>query len=416
MRAEGPTLQRTVRWVALATLLTTNAAAAHAQHAASATAAPLMPACDGYTPLSAGAALAARAGTALASFVDPTVQRVQPERVRIGCRVYIAPFVTIDPHGSRMTVGHASNLQDNVSLTGAIVIGDGVSIAHGATIRGPARVGATDGRPAFVGFNSLIDGATVEADAMVTHLAKVSAGIIIHAGWKVLPGKWIRTQAEADDPALGKVVAMTEADRDFMRGVLHVNNALAAGYAALARRTPTTLRGAGKDPGHSDFNTVADQPAFLGKAVPHPSMHVRVIGGVQVGETWRALDARAGRVVSIRADEGEHFAFGPTCVFGDRVTFHALEHSGLEIGTGVHFGEHVVVHGGPDGLVTPKDVTRIGNETRIGPWAVVFRSTVGARVQIGERSYIDGSHIPDGTVIPPGTIMIGDQLRGVVEW
>lgn len=374
-------------------------------------------ACQSFAVMRAkGAVYPAGAAKEIASYVDPSVQRLRPEHVRIGCRTFVAPFVSIDPQRGRITIGHGSNLQDNVSITGPVVIGDQVSIAHGATISGAARVGQAGGLPAFVGFNSLVDGATVEPDAMVTHLVKVSAGIIIRGGTKVLPGKWIRTQAEADSASLGKVTAVTDADRAFMRGVLHVNSAFAAGYAALAQRTPSEVRGSGRDPGHSDFNKSADEPAFLGKAVAHPAMHVRVIGGVNVSEPWQALDKRAGRNVSIRADEGERFSFGASCVFDDQVTFHALEHSNLEIGTGVHFGTHVVVHGGEDDLAVQKDITTVGSGTRIGSWAVVFRSQVGERVQIGERSYIDGSQIAAGTIIPPGTILIKNRVVGIIEW
>jgi carbonic anhydrase/acetyltransferase-like protein (isoleucine patch superfamily) len=375
------------------------------------------PVCPRFSPLRAsGSVYPAAAGKEIASYVDPTVHRVHPEHVRIGCRSFVAPFVTIDPLQARITIGSGSNLQDNVTIRGAVVIGDLVSIAHGATLSGGARVGTPGGLPAFVGFNSLVDGAIVEPDAMVTHLVKVSPGITIRAGTKVLPGKWIRTQAEADSASLGKVTSVTDADRAFMRGVLHVNTSFAAGYAALAQRAATDVRGASRDPGHSDFNADADQPAFLGKAVAHPAMHVRVIGGVRVGEAWRALDGRAGRNVSIRADEGEHFSFGAACVFDDQVTFHALEHSNLAIGAGVHFGTHVVVHGGEDALAVQKDVTTIGSSSRIGSWAVVFRSQLGDGVQIGERSYIDGSQVASDTVIPPGTILIRNRVMGIIEW
>ena len=358
--------------------------------------------------------LAARADTA--AFVDVTVERVHPEQVRIGCRSYVAPFVALDPQSATIFIGQASNLQDNVTITGKVVIGDRVSIAHGATVAGPSHIGTQGGRPAFVGFNSFIDGATVEADAMVTHLAKVSPGITIRAGMKVLPGKWVRTQAEADSEALGKVARMTEADREFMHGVLHVNNALAAGYAALAREAPNELMGSGRDPGHSDFNHDSDEPSFSGRALPHPTMHLRVIGGVVASDPWDSLDRMAGVAVSLRADEGEHFRFGTGNHFADHVTFHALEHSNIEVGRFVMIGYHVVVHGGSDDASEEKDLTRLGDRVMVGATAVVFRSKVGAGVQIGERAYIDGCHLAPGTVVPARTIMVKDKVVGVVEW
>ena len=51
-----------------------------------------------------------------------------------------------------------------------------------------------------------VDNATIEPDAMITHLVRVSPGIVIHSGMKVLPGKPIKPQREADDTTLGKSV------------------------------------------------------------------------------------------------------------------------------------------------------------------------------------------------------------------
>jgi carbonic anhydrase/acetyltransferase-like protein (isoleucine patch superfamily) len=375
------------------------------------------PACASSSALSArGAIYPANAKAAVASFVDRTVQRVAPERVHIGCRSYVAPFVALDPKGAALDIGTASNLQDNVTVTGRVTIGDRVSVAHGATIVGPATIGAPGGLPAFVGFNSVIDGATVEPDAMVTHLVKVSPGIVIRAGTKVLPGKWIKTQEEADNEALGKVVKVNDADREFMHGVLHVNNALAAGYAALVRESPVDVRGAGRDPGHSDFNHDSEEPSFAGHPHVHPSMHLRVIGGVTIAEGWRDLDHEMGSAVSLRADEGEHFRFGRGNHFADHVTFHALEHSNIEVGNGVMIGFHAVVHGGADDLSEAKDLTQIGDRTMIGANAVFFRSKAGDGVQIGERAYVDGCHLAPGTVVPARTVMVKDKVVGTVEW
>jgi carbonic anhydrase/acetyltransferase-like protein (isoleucine patch superfamily) len=375
------------------------------------------PTCHASTILSArGSVFPVGAKADTASFVDITVQRVHPELVRIGCRSFVAPFVSIDPQGAAIAIGHASNLQDNVTISGKVTIGDRVSVAHGATIIGPATIGAPDGLPAFVGFNSMVAGAVVEPDAMVTHLVKVSPGITIHAGTKVLPGKWVRTQEEADNEALGKVTKVTDADREFMHGVLHVNNSFAAGYAALSREAPIEMQGAGRDPGHSDFNHDSDEPSFAGRALPHPTMHLRVIGGVSIMDPWDELDKLAGRSVSLRADEGEHFHFGSHDHFADHVTFHALEHSNIDVGSDVMIGFHVVVHGGSDDSSEQKDLTHIGDRAMVGSYAVVFRSKVGDGVQIGERAYVDGCHLAPGTVVPARTIMVKDKVLGVVEW
>ena len=404
-------------------------AASGPTHVPAVAVAPHAPAAPGSTPTgsssctalthleSRGSVFPETAGPGSASYVDPTVHREHAERVMIGCRSFVAPFASLDGTMGPIAIGDDSNVQDNVVLTGKlVVIGDHVSIAHGATIVGPATVGAPKGLPAFVGFNSVIDGATVEPDAMVTHLVKVSPGIVIHSGMKVLPGKWIRTQDEADNEALGKVVKVTDADRAFMHGVLHVNGSFAAGYAELAQISPSQLLGTGRDPGHSDFNHDADMPSFAGSAEAHPEVSFRVIGGVRMDDPLSALLAKMGRDVSIRADEGEHFHFGIIGQLQDRVTFHALEHSDLDIGNGDQFGYHVVVHGGADDASLPHEVTKIADNVTVKDWAVVFRSKIGAGVTIGVRSYVDGCHLTAGTVVPDRTIMIKDKVVGIVEW
>jgi carbonic anhydrase/acetyltransferase-like protein (isoleucine patch superfamily) len=99
-----------------------------------------------------------------------------------------------------------------------------VIVAHGARVNGPSLLGA-DGpsqehssdkhssdkhTASFVGFNSLIDGAVLDHNAMVLHLARVGPGITIPQGHVVLSGKNVETQAEAEDFDLGKVIPITD--------------------------------------------------------------------------------------------------------------------------------------------------------------------------------------------------------------
>lgn len=359
-----------------------------------------------------------KGGVVHASFIDPTARIVSPARVTIGCRSYVAPFVALDASKGTIAIGSETDIQDNAEIGGGRVsLGDRVIIAHGATIVGPARLGARGGRAAFVGFNAYIDAATVEPDAFVGHLARIAPGVVIRAGTKVLPGKFIRTQGEADDASLGKVTVVTDADREFMAGVLHVNTAFAAGYTELFRAAPAQVRGAGRDPGHSDFNHDADLPTFAGRSESHPELNrVRIIGGVAFDDAYAVIRGKIGRDVAIRADEGEHFHIGVIGRLGDRVTFHALEHSDLEIGAHDDIGFHVVVHGGPDDAATPHEVTQLGDDVTVKEWAVVFRSKVGKGCVIGAHAYVDGSHLAPGTVVPDRAIMIKDRIVGHVEW
>lgn len=98
------------------------------------------------------------------------------------------------------------------------------------------------------------------------------------------------------------------------------------------------------------------------------------------------------------------------------MTFHALEHSNIEIGNNSAFGYHVVIHGGPDDASAPGDLTRIDDDVTVKDWAVVFRSKIGKGSVIGVRAYVDGSHLAPGTVVPDRAIMIKDKIVGYVEW
>lgn len=358
------------------------------------------------------------AGPGFASFIDPTARVESPERVMIGCRSYVAPFVSLDGSQGPIAIGDETDLQDNVVISGKLVmLGDRVIVAHGATIVGPATVGASKGKPAFIGFNAYIDGAMIEPDAFIGHLARIAPGVVIHGGTKVLPGKFIKTQDEADRPELGKVTKVTDADRQFMAGVLHVNTAFAAGYTDLYHASPNQVKGVGRDPGHSDFNHDSDLPTFGGKPEAHADAdRFRIIGAVKLDDAYDVLLSKIGRNVAIRADEGEHFHFGALARLQDRVTFHALEHTDLDVGQRDEFGYHVVVHGGPDDGAEPHAMTSVGDDVTVKDWAVLFRSKVGNGVVIGVRAYVDGCHLAPGTVVPDRAIMIKDKIVGYVEW
>ena len=356
-------------------------------------------------------------GPAVASFVDPTVRIDTPERVTIRCRSYVGPFASLDASQGPIFVGEGSNVQDNALITGKLVVlGDNVIIAHGATISGPSTVGTAKGRPAFVGFNAFVDGAVIEDDAMVGVLARVAPGIVVRSGKKVLPGKFVRTQGEADSAALGKVADVTDADRKFMVGVLHVNVAFASGYTKLYQAAPGQVRGIARDPGESDFNPDADLPALGGQPQSKADFSSRIIGKVSMANTADELSRLLGSSVAIRADEGDGFRFGRITHVQDRVTFHALEHTSMQVGDRFNAGFHVVVHGGDDSGNAPRATTRVDDDVTVGDWAVVFRSTIGKGSVIGVRAFVDGSQLAPGTVVPDRTIIIDNKRVGSVEW
>jgi carbonic anhydrase/acetyltransferase-like protein (isoleucine patch superfamily) len=209
---------------------------------------------------------------------------------------------------------------------------------------------------------------------------------------------------------------VTQADREFMAGVLHVNTNLARHYTELQHASPSQLLGIARDPGETDFNAQSDLPTLAGRALAMPNFRNRIIGDVKMADTPEQLDAAMGRSIAIRADEGEHFSFGHLAKMQDRVTFHALEHSEIEIGDDDWFGFHAVVHGGNDTHNAPPERTRVGNSVVVKDWAVVFRSTVGDGSVIGVRAYVDGTVLPPKSVVPDRAIIIGGKNVGSVEW
>lgn len=368
-----------------------------------------------------------------ATFFDPTVVITNADEVHVEKHSYVGPFAELHAAANEsITIGEGSNVQDSVRIhaagRGAIRIGDEVILAHGAQVHGPATLGRTAvagaHNAAFVGFNSLIDGATVEADAMVLHLARVSPGLRIRSGWVVLSGKNITTQAQADDPANGKVIPISDALRTFMEGVLHVNQTFARTYSQLYEDDATQVTGINVDPGNADFNPTRDLPTLAGAPTASPGHRNRIVGAVVMANTLSTLNDTTivGDQVSLRADEGEPFEVGRIAHMADHTTFHALEHTGIMAHDDITYGLRSLVHGGASEATqgNPESSTVVGNQTRIGSYAVVFRSVLGDNVRVGCASLVDGSTLPAGTNIPARRIVINrghtNPQEYAVEW
>ncbi len=367
-----------------------------------------------------------------ASFIDPTASITFPADVRIGEHSYIAPFA--DLLTPKIAIGEKTNLQDSVMLAGSgtVTLGDEVILAHGARVDGPARIGRRavvgEHNAAFVGFNSYVKGATVEHDAMVLHLARVNPGIVVKHGMVVLSGKNVTTQAQADNPALGKVVPITDALRLFMEGVLHVNETFAREYTRLYRDDKTNVTGINYDPSDGgaspSFNPTRDLPVLAGASTRVPSYRNRFIGDLGMSDSFSRLNDRmvVGNKISLRTDEGEPFHVGTIARMNDRTTFHALEHTGIDLHNNITYGLRSLVHGGQSNATVnnPHSSTVMGEGTRLGNYAVLFRSDTGANVTIGCGSLVDGSTLPAGTVIPARTVVINRGQAGEttypVEW
>ena len=362
------------------------------------------------------------AGTpSTATFIDPTAVIIGRRAIHFGIQDYVAPFATLMAcSGARISIGTASNVQDSVEIvargrTASVAIGDQAILAHNATVIGPATIGAAGGAPAFVGFNAIIDRATVQPGAMVGSLAKVAPGIVIPSGFKVLPGMYIQTQAQAEDPGLGKVAPVTSNDLKFMNDVIHVNESFAEAYSVLAQQSPSAVRGIGPNP-PTAFNPESNTPVLAGRPTLAPSFRDRIIGDVRMTNTLAQLKGTIGHEDSIRADEAAPFIIGAIRRMGNRVTIHGLEYTNLASGHGDSFGYHSVIHGGSDSGQDPEETTKLGANVTIGAWAVVFRSTIGDDCVIGPYAYVESSQLAPGTIVPKGAIIIGNQYRGQVEW
>lgn len=367
-----------------------------------------------------------------ASFIDPTAALSFPANIHIGAHSYIAPFA--DLLTPKIVIGEKTNLQDSVMLagTGSVTLGDEVILAHGARVDGTAKVGRTavagEHNAAFVGFNSYVKSATIEHDAMVLHLARVSPGLVVKHGKVVLSGKDITTQAQADDPALGKVIPITDALRLFMEGVLHVNETFAKEYTRLYRDGNSNVTGINYDPGDGGasptFNPTRDLPILAGASTREPGYRNRFIGGLNMSDSYTRLNGFmvVGNKISLRTDEGEPFHVGTITRMNDRTTFHALEHTGIDAHNNITYGLRSLVHGGQSAATVNNahSNTVIGDGTQIGNFSVLFRSVTGSNVNIGCASLIDGSTLPTGTVIPARTIVINRGHAGAttypVEW
>ena len=397
-------------------------------------------------------------GLETAAFLDPTAEVEDAEGVALAERVYVAPFAELDARRGEIEIGPESNVQDSVSVEGGVEgdqartaalaaaglapdagvqTGERVILAHGSSVRGPARLGTgpvlevegpagpEEDSGVFLSFGAQVDGAVLERDTTLSALSKVGPGVVLRSGTVVLPGKLVATQAEADDPALGKVRPITDADRQFNAGVVEVNVGLAREYSRLAGEDADAVRGIGVDPGGNPFDLARDLPTVdsdlcTGGQLADPAFRNRIIGNVCFEDSAEGLDHAMGERISLRADEGGPFGIGTIEEMDDGVIFHALEGNDLTVGDRVSYGEGVIVHGGgrpqvdpTTGLATP---TVVGNDVVLEDGAIVFRSLVRNDAVVGERSAVVGSELALGQVVPDRTVYANGEVFGPVEW
>jgi carbonic anhydrase/acetyltransferase-like protein (isoleucine patch superfamily) len=374
------------------------------------------------TLLSALLALAAvpalfSGGGKAASFVDPTAQ--VRGRVELGHEVFVAPFARLDGSKNPIAVGDEADVQDSVvvdAADGPITINGKAILAHGATVKGGTKIGVggecyggpgTQVCPSFVGFNAEVDGAIIEKNAMVGHLARVARGVTIPSGRKVKAGVNVKNDGEV----AGKTEEVTKGDRDFMEEVVEVNVGFAQGYAKLAEESRDNVLGI-------NYSTDRHLPTLDGepqRAIP--KFRNRIVGNIKINDKLQQLDRVMDSEVSLRADEGQPFEVDSIEHISENATFHALVHSQLHLGAKGKYGFHSLVHGGE----VPMDkadasATATGNNVTLGAYSVFFRSTIGDNSVIGEKSLVQDSRLPANTIVPPREIWVNGKFERKVEW
>jgi carbonic anhydrase/acetyltransferase-like protein (isoleucine patch superfamily) len=376
-----------------------------------------------------------------ASFIDPTVTISGDEHLTLGQLVYIGPFARLSASSdAEIHIGSESNAQDNVIILATferdvvswkqiaalglrndngVQIAERCILAHGATVKGPVRLGTGhDPHPeVFLSFGAQVDGAILERNTQVSQLARVGPGVRLRSGYVVLPGKNVTTQEEADNVNLGKVRLITEADIVFAEAVIEVNTAFAREYTRLFYDRPSNVRGINYNPGHSSFNETRSLPTLGGVQTRAPGFRNRIIGAITLADTLERLSSVMGERISLRADEGTPFQVGHVHQMDDNVIFHALEETDLHLGNNIKYGEQVIVHGGlgttPSGGPLP---TVIEDNVTLKDQSIVFKSHVGSGCVIGEKSAVLNSVLAPGTVIPDRVIYQNNVFFGAVEW
>jgi carbonic anhydrase/acetyltransferase-like protein (isoleucine patch superfamily) len=370
----------------------------------------------GAVAAAASTGFAVPASAAEPTFVDPTA-RVSGDVV-LGHLDYVAPFARLTAgRGRAVHVGDESDFQDSVAVSAArgdVSIGDQVILAHGSAANGPAELGehgtcpgGASHCPSFVGFNSLVDRGNLEKDAMVLHLARVGPGVTIPSGRAVISG----ANVTRDSQVAAKTVPVTAALRAFMAGVIEVNVAFAEGYTVLEEADESNVHGINYDP-DTAFNPGTQLPTLGGVPTRDPHNPNRVIGDVSIDdEDWDEVLEDPARI-SLRADEGFPFESGSIEEMGSNSTWHALEHSHIQLGDSGEYGSRSLVHGG----ATPfADTTITGRSFKLGDSSVFFRSRAGDRVRVGRRSIVQDADLASRTTIPSRTVVEGTTRRRV-EW
>jgi carbonic anhydrase/acetyltransferase-like protein (isoleucine patch superfamily) len=387
--------------------------------------------------------------TKKASFIDPTVAIDNGNSTVISFQSYVAPYATLDARGhAAIKIGDSSSVLDNAQLvanpghayaTPQLLVGNKVIIGPGAKVLGPSAIGSYSdtAAPTQIGARAVIDAATIQPGAIVSPLARVGPGVTVPSGYRVLPGADVTSDAEASNPALGKVVKVTASDTSTLRQMVTDGVGLAAGYTSLYQGNSATGANIGATPGVSGiFNgylpnvegtSPSPGPSFVSGTksltpefpTPHRGLAAgqlynfpgRIIGQVAVtGQRAWPLAHHLGRANSIRNDEsGQPITIGSVAHTGLHVTIGSPLGGTLTIGRDFRAGADAVILGGPT------VDAQVGDGVSIGRGAVVDRTSLGTGSTVGANAYLLNSTFPANTVIPAGAIYVNNKLQGFVQ-
>lgn len=388
------------------------------------------------------------ASTKTATFIDPSARIVHGAHIVVSQKTFIGAFVGLNATTGFIKIGINSDIRDNATIISnpsrirsnptSVFIGSSVVVGYGATILGPSTIGGygAAAKGTEIGPNALIDGATIEPGAIVGALARVGPGVTVPSGFRVLPGANVTTNAEASDPALGKVVKVTPAELTIIKNELSNSAELAAGYTTLYQGNSatganpgadsktvfngnlTTVEGASAEPGSPTVsfeptkNLVPQFPGPKGNLLPSALFNFkgRIVGWVVINQQPVEAQALMGLRNSIRGDEGQPIKIGSIGHTGAGVTIAAAVDFKVTIGENFQAGDGAVILGGHTRSAT------LGNNVSVGSGAVVVGSTIGNGATIGSRAYVFDSTIPAGGSVPAGAIMIDNKIVGTIQW
>ena len=295
--------------------------------------------------------------------------------------------------GLEVDLGNRSTIHDNVTVRAtaeSVVIGGKTALAHHAIVRD-----SEIGDSVYIGYNSEVSNSQVKEGAIIYHGALVD-GVSIPENSFVGAGEEITDQAAADALPTAEEAGV---DKYYTQDLLEIDQELREGYVELYETEGyDAVIDIGPNP-KTSFNTEEIEPQ-IDESVELDEF-VRVVGDVQVGE-----NSSIGRRTAIRADEGSPILIGSGAIIEDRVTFHAIKGTDIQIGEYLVAGDDAVLHG----------PLEMGDNDVVGDGAVVFRARVGDNVQIGEGAVIAGPaaedltlKIPADTVIPAGAVVTANK-------